>query len=146
MWRFTDPFIIAWQKGQSACRYAPDSRLIVDEAAAVDAARAARVALTKEIGIVGLGKMGVGLARQWHEKGWRVVAYNRHPEKAKELEAEGIVGAQTLDELVGKLPAPRVIWIMVTAGEPVDDLLFGSSQKKVINRPSESEGPLPLRP
>ena len=56
-------------------------------------------ALTKEIGIIGLGKMGAGLARQWHEKGWRVVAYNRHPEKAKELEADGIEGAATLDEL-----------------------------------------------
>jgi glucose-6-phosphate 1-dehydrogenase len=125
MWRFTDPFIAAWRKGMVPLRlYAPDSRLIADEAAAVDAARMARTALTKEIGIIGLGKMGAGLARQWHERGWRVVAYNRHSEKVKALAADGIEGAATLDELIAKLPSPRVIWVMVTAGKPVDDLLF----------------------
>ena len=126
MWRFTDPFVAAWRKGTVPLRrYAPDSRLIADEAAAMDAARVARAALAKEIGIVGLGKMGAGLARQWHEKGWRVIAYNRHPEKATELEADGIAAVATLDELVAKLPPPRVVWIMVTAGKPVDELLFG---------------------
>ncbi|MGB7957838.1 MAG: decarboxylating 6-phosphogluconate dehydrogenase [Minisyncoccia bacterium] len=127
MWRFTDPFIVAWKKDMVPLqRYVPDSPLIADEAAATDAAKTARrTAMVKEIGIVGLGKMGVGLARQWHEKGWRVVAYNRHPEKAKELEAEGIEAAATLDEFVSRLSAPRVVWLMVTAGRPVDDLLFG---------------------
>jgi len=125
MWRFTDPFIAAWQKGMAPLRrYAPDARLVADEAAAVDAARTARTATEKEIGIIGLGKMGAGLARQWHEKGWRVVAYNRHPEKAKELEEEGMSSAATLGELVAKLPSPRVVWLMVTSGKPVDDLLF----------------------
>lgn len=128
MWRFTDPFIESWQKGAVPLRhYAPDARVIADEAAAVDAARAVRVVMAQEIGIVGLGKMGVGLARQWHEKGWRVVAYNRHPEKARELGAEGIEGAQTLDEFIARLSSPRVVWIMVTAGEPVDDFLFGKN-------------------
>jgi glucose-6-phosphate 1-dehydrogenase len=126
MWRFTDPFITAWQKNMAPLeRYAPDTRVIADEAAAADEARAVRSERTREIGIIGLGKMGAGLARHWHEKGWRVVAYNRHPEKAKELEAEGLESATTLDALVAKLPAPRVIWIMVTAGKPVDELLFG---------------------
>jgi glucose-6-phosphate 1-dehydrogenase len=126
MWRFVDPFIAAWSKGLVPLRrYAPDSRIIADEAAAADAVRMAQVSLTKEIGIIGLGKMGSGLARQWHDRGWRVVAYNRHPEKMQELEADGIEGAATLDEFVARLPAPRAVWIMVTAGKPVDDLLFG---------------------
>lgn len=127
MWRFTDPFIVAWKKKLTPLRrYTPDSPLIADEAAAVDAARtASRTATMKEIGIVGLGKMGVGLARQWHEKGWRVVVYNRHLEKAKELEGEGIEAAATRDEFVARLRAPHIVWLMVTAGKPVDDLLFG---------------------
>ncbi len=126
MWRFTDPFIAAWQKGMVPLRrYAPDSRTVADEAAAMDAARTVRAGFAKEVGIIGLGKMGAGLARQWHDHGWRVVAYNRHPEKTKELEADGLTGAATLDELVAQLPAPRAVWLMVTAGKPVDDLLFG---------------------
>jgi glucose-6-phosphate 1-dehydrogenase len=126
MWRFTDPFITAWKKNMAPLEhYKPNTSEIADEAAAVNVARAAKTARTKEIGIIGLGKMGAGLARHWHEKGWRVVAYNRHPEKAKELETDGIEAAGTLDELVAKLPSPRVVWIMVTAGKPVDDLLFG---------------------
>ena len=126
MWRFTDPFISAWQKGKVPLRrYAPDSRMVADEAAAADAARAERTGFAKEIGIIGLGKMGAGLARQWHDRGWRVVAYNRHPERTKELEEDGLTGASTLDELVARLPAPRAVWIMVTAGKPVDELLFG---------------------
>ena len=126
MWRFTDPFISAWQKGKVPLRrYAPDSRMVADEAAAADAARAERTGFAKEIGIIGLGKMGAGLARQWHDRGWRVVAYNRHPERTKELEEDGLTGASTLDELVSRLPAPRAVWIMVTAGKPVDELLFG---------------------
>lgn len=126
MWRFTDPFIAAWQKGLVPLdHYAPDARVIADEAAAADVARTAQAALKKEIGIIGLGKMGGGLARQWHEKGWRVVAYNRHAEKLQEFEKDGIEGAASLDELVLKLPSPRVVWVMVTAGKPVDDLLFG---------------------
>ncbi len=127
MWRFTDPFIAAWKKELVPLRrYAPDSPLIADEAAAADAARTARrTATSKEVGVVGLGKMGVGLARQWHEKGWHVVAYNRHPEKASALETEGIEAAVTLDALVSRLSTPHVIWLMVTAGKPVDDLLFG---------------------
>jgi glucose-6-phosphate 1-dehydrogenase len=125
MWRFVDPVIKAWEDGKVPLRrYAPDSRVIADEAAAADTVHVARAALTKEVGIVGLGKMGAGLARQWHEKGWRVVVYNRHPEKVKELEAEGIEGARTLDELIATLPTPRVVWLMVTAGKPVDDFLF----------------------
>jgi glucose-6-phosphate 1-dehydrogenase len=141
MWRFSDPFIAAWRKGTVPLRrYAPDSRLIADEAAAVDAARVAHTARAKEIGIIGLGKMGAGLARQWREKGWRVVAYNRHPEKATELEADGITAAATLDELVAKLPSPRVVWVMVTAGKAVDNLLFGVTEKKVIDRPERSRG------
>lgn len=126
MWRFTDPFIAVWRKGAVPLRrYAPDSRMVADEAAAEDAARASRSTLSREIGIIGLGKMGGGLARQWHDKGWSVVAYNRHPEKTRELAADGILGAATLDEFFARLPAPRAVWIMVTAGKPVDDLLFG---------------------
>ena len=126
MWRFTDPFVAAWQKGLTPLRhYAPDSATIIAEAAVAAESDAARIApVKKEIAIVGLGKMGANLARQLHGKGWRIVAYNRNLDRVTEIEREGIEGARSLDELVAKLPHPRIVWLMVTAGKPVDDFLF----------------------
>ncbi|MEW6426369.1 MAG: NAD(P)-binding domain-containing protein, partial [Bacillota bacterium] len=53
-----------------------------------------------EIGLIGLGKMGFNLALNMVEKGHRVVAYNRSPEKTKKAETRGIGGAYSLPELV----------------------------------------------
>jgi glucose-6-phosphate 1-dehydrogenase/6-phosphogluconate dehydrogenase (decarboxylating) len=125
MWRFTDPFIAAWRKGMAPLHhYVPDSAAISAVAEVEIETKSHSHPPAKEIGIIGLGKMGAGLARHWHEKGWRVVAYNRHLERSKELAAEGIEVAGTMDELLEKFPSPRVVWLMVTAGKPVDDLLF----------------------
>jgi 6-phosphogluconate dehydrogenase len=84
--------------------------------------------IRKEIGIFGLGKMGGGVARQLHEKGWRVVASNRSPGPVEEIKKEGIEGVFSHDELVAELKAPRIIWIMITAGKGNDELLFGSKK------------------
>jgi glucose-6-phosphate 1-dehydrogenase len=128
MWRFIDPFVTAWKRGLTPLEhYAPDSPAIAAEAAVLDTLRRSSGDLrkvSKEIGIIGLGKMGANLVRQLHEKGWRVVAYNRNTEKVSEIETEGIEGARSIDELLKKLPSPKIIWLMVTAGKPVDDFLF----------------------
>ena len=79
----------------------------------------------KVIGIVGLGKMGAGIARQLHEKGWEVCGYNRSPEPREALAAEGIETFAVLQELVERLPVPRTIWLMVPAKKPTSDILFG---------------------
>ncbi|TAN39287.1 MAG: decarboxylating 6-phosphogluconate dehydrogenase [Nitrospirae bacterium] len=76
-----------------------------------------------KIGMVGLGKMGMNMARRLLLKGQKVVAFNRSPEKVAEIMKEGAEGAHTLGELVAKLDRPRVIWLMLPAGRPVDDLL-----------------------
>lgn len=76
-----------------------------------------------EIGIIGLGKMGYNLALNMRDKGHKVIAYNKTPDKTKEAEKEGIVGAYSIDELVKKLSKRRVIWLMVPAGEVVDELI-----------------------
>ncbi len=95
MWHFVDPIVKGWAKGLVPLRYyAPDSEAVVAEASVLidppenaDAAAggagkagSAHLALRREIGIFGLGKMGANVARQLHEKGWRVVASNRSPE------------------------------------------------------------------
>ncbi len=133
MWRFTDPIVKGWAKGLVPLRrYAPDTEAVVVEAhtlleppegAAVK--NSDRGMIRKEIGIFGLGKMGANVARQLHEKGWRVVASNRSPAPVEAIQKEGIEGVFSHADLVAQLKAPRIIWIMITAGKGNDDLLFG---------------------
>lgn len=76
-----------------------------------------------KIGMVGLGKMGYNLALNLRDRGHEVVAYNRSEEAVTRIEAEGISGARSIAELVEKLPARRVIWMMVPSGSAVDEVL-----------------------
>jgi len=68
-----------------------------------------------QIGMVGLGRMGLGMARRLLRAGHQVVAYNRTYAKTQELAAEGAEPAQTLAELADKLAPPRTVWIMLPA-------------------------------
>jgi 6-phosphogluconate dehydrogenase len=64
--------------------------------------------------------MGMNMARRLLQGGHEVVAYNRTPQKTDELAKEGALPAYTLPEVVEKLPASRIIWIMLPAGSAVD--------------------------
>jgi 6-phosphogluconate dehydrogenase len=75
------------------------------------------------IGFVGLGRMGANMVRRLVRDGHEVVAFNRTPEKTREIMTEGVEGAFSLDELVGKLPAPRAVWIMVPAGDATEAMI-----------------------
>ncbi len=79
------------------------------------------------IGFIGLGRMGANMVRRLLRHGHEVVAYNRTPEKTREIAAEGAGPAFSIEELVAKLAPPRAIWIMVPAGDPteaqIDELL-----------------------
>lgn len=126
MWRFVDPIQSAWQKDTRPLpTYAPDSDEPV-RAADEHFSEHAPMIMQKTLGLVGLGKMGANLARNLHEHGWEVVAFNRTFETTQKLAAEGIKPAQTLGDLVAALPAPRTVWLMVPAGQAVDEMLFGS--------------------
>lgn len=76
-----------------------------------------------KIGLVGLGKMGYNLALNMLSHGHTVVAYNRTPDKTKNIEKEGAIGAYSLEEMVEKLEKRRVVWLMVPAGQVVDDII-----------------------
>jgi 6-phosphogluconate dehydrogenase len=72
-----------------------------------------------ELAILGLGRMGGNMVRRLLQDGHRVIAYNRSEGPVKEAEAEGAIPAYTLEEVVKQLTPPRVIWMMIPAGEPV---------------------------
>jgi len=76
-----------------------------------------------KIGIIGLGRMGGNLALNMREQGIGVVVYNRSSDKVKEYVNQGLIGASTYEELINKLDKKRIIWIMVPAGEPVDEVI-----------------------
>lgn len=76
-----------------------------------------------DIAIAGLGRMGANMATRLINGGHRVVAYNRSEGPRVALEEKGADGARTLDEVVEKLNAPRVVWVMVPAGEPTETMI-----------------------
>ncbi len=76
-------------------------------------------------GFVGLGPMGMNAVRNLLAQGQRVVVYNRTHGKVDEMVREGAVGAQSIEELVSLLSRPRIVWVMVAAGQAVDDVIFG---------------------
>ena len=73
------------------------------------------------VGMIGLGRMGMNMAKRLLQGGHRVIAYNRTREKTDQLVKDGAIGAYSLTELVEKLSPPRVAWIMLPAGSAVDD-------------------------
>lgn len=76
-----------------------------------------------QIGLIGLGRMGFNMARRWLGGKHTVVAYNRSAQKADAIAAQGAVAALTLASLVERLAAPRILWLMLPAGQIVDDHL-----------------------
>ncbi len=76
-----------------------------------------------EIGMVGLGRMGGNMAHRLHDAGHEVAGYDARPETAREFEACLTRVASSLELLVDGLKAARVVWLMVPAGEPTDDVI-----------------------
>jgi 6-phosphogluconate dehydrogenase len=71
--------------------------------------------------MIGLGRMGMNMTRRLLQGDHEVVAFNRTPDKTKQISSEGAESAFTLEELVNKLETPRIVWIMLPAGKIVDD-------------------------
>ncbi len=76
-----------------------------------------------DLAIVGLGRMGLNMAYRLLLRGHRVVAFNRSSGPVDEAKSAGAVPAHSLAEAVQALKAPRTVWLMIPAGQPVDDAL-----------------------
>ena len=78
-----------------------------------------------QLGMVGLGRMGANLVRRSMRGGHECVVFDVNADLVTGLEAEGAIGASSLDDLVAKLASPRAAWVMVPAayaGQTVDAL------------------------
>lgn len=79
--------------------------------------------MKKQIGFIGLGKMGKNLVLNLLSKKYEIVVYNRSPEPVRKLARKGAIPSYSLEEFVKKTSKPRVIVMMITAGKPVDDVI-----------------------
>jgi len=76
-----------------------------------------------QVAILGLGRMGINMARRLLRGGHRVVAWNRTPARVEEIAAEGAQGAGSLEEAVALLTPPRSVWLMLPAGSVTDETI-----------------------
>ncbi len=81
--------------------------------------------MTHQLGFIGLGRMGANMATHLIEQGIDIVVYNRTAEKTTQFTQEHPQAkmANGISQLVSQLASPRVIWLMVPNGQPVDDMI-----------------------
>lgn len=75
------------------------------------------------IGLIGLGKMGMNMMKRLIGGRHEVVAFARTPETVHGAGKSGALEASSLDDLISKLPSPKIIWLMIPSGKAVDDTL-----------------------
>ncbi|MGH7737705.1 MAG: phosphogluconate dehydrogenase (NAD(+)-dependent, decarboxylating) [Candidatus Tyrphobacter sp.] len=75
------------------------------------------------VGMVGLGRMGANMVTRLKRGGHEAVVYDRSADAVKTVAAAGAIASSDLRDLVSKLPAPRVVWVMVPAGTPTQETI-----------------------
>ncbi len=76
-----------------------------------------------DLGMIGLGRMGANMAERLVRGGHRVVGYDPNPDAVQQAVTKGIGQADSLESLTAQLKPPRVVWLMVPAGPPVDQTM-----------------------
>jgi 6-phosphogluconate dehydrogenase len=75
-----------------------------------------------KLGFVGLGKMGGNMVHRIHrDSDHEVVAFDFSEEAVSAAEGHGATGATSLEDVVSRLDAPRIVWLMVPAGDPTQE-------------------------
>ena len=72
------------------------------------------------LAMIGLGRMGAGIARRLMEHGHQIVGYDRSAEAVAALAKDGATPADSLEDIVAKLETPRIFWVMLPAGAPTE--------------------------
>src|SRR5262249_56666341 len=69
-----------------------------------------------QVGMIGLGRMGANMVRRLMRGGHECVVHDVSAAAVDGLAREGAVGAPALDDFIGRLAQPRIVWLMVPAG------------------------------
>jgi len=85
-----------------------------------------------QMGLIGLGRMGMNMARRLIMAKHEIVVYNRTKEKVDAMVKEGAKGASSLEDFVKKLKTPRVVWLMLPTGKPLEDHI--NSLSKILSK------------
>jgi 6-phosphogluconate dehydrogenase len=89
-----------------------------------------------QLAMIGLGRMGGNMVQRLIQGGHQLVVFDRSANALKPHVAMGAAGAKDLADLCAQLSTPRVVWVMVPAGSPVestiDELLPGLSNGDII--------------
>ena len=81
-----------------------------------------------QIAMIGLGRMGANMVRRLIKGQHECVVFDNNKENIDALTKEGATGAESLEDLVKKLTAPRAVWIMVPAGDPTEKSVIALSE------------------
>jgi 6-phosphogluconate dehydrogenase len=81
------------------------------------------------IGMVGLGRMGANMAKRLMRGGHKVVVSDLNPANVQQMAGEGAIGSASMDDMVTKLVAPRVVWLMIPAGDPTEKTVEALAEK-----------------
>jgi 6-phosphogluconate dehydrogenase len=76
-----------------------------------------------QLGIIGMGKMGLPLALNGRDKGLDIVVFTEKEEKRVQLAQEGVAAHASLESFIQALAPPRAVWLMIPAGDPVDAMI-----------------------
>jgi 6-phosphogluconate dehydrogenase len=76
-----------------------------------------------QLGVIGLGRMGSGMTERLLQGGHQVMVYDRSADAVATIAGKGATATGSLEDLGQKLKAPRVFWLMIPAGAPVDDTI-----------------------
>jgi 6-phosphogluconate dehydrogenase len=79
--------------------------------------------------MVGLGKMGANMTRRLMRGKHQLVVSDLSADNVRQLAGEGAIASSSLDDLVSKLKPPRVVWLMVPAGDPTEKTVIALSEK-----------------
>lgn len=95
------------------------------------------VKMVKEVGMIGLGRMGFGMSERLLKHKIRVIVYNRSQDKVAQIARKGAIPSKNLKDLVDKIKSKKkVVWLMLPAGKistnTIKDLLKLLSKGDII--------------
>ena len=69
-----------------------------------------------QLGMIGLGRMGANMVRRLMKDGHECVVSDLSADAVQQMQSEGAVGTESVEDFVAKLSSPRAIWLMIPAG------------------------------